>query len=265
MKRFGALGFICAFFLLGCGEYKPPTSALDSLPTPKPYQYQKAWEGSEKAYEEFQEADKILKAGADLEEFKKAYLLLSSAGKAGNLQAICAIASLNRTGYGGFFKKNLQNAVKYFKIAAEKGYPPAQHDLGSRYAMGEGVEQDHKEAFKWYQASADQGLVLGWIKLAQAYERGEGVNVDLKLAIQHYYLAALSNKPVAQYNLAVLVAKSDITSANKIDSHKWAIIAAANGYNNAVSLVKLQQPLLTKEEREYAEKWAKEWLEKKQN
>jgi TPR repeat protein len=40
--------------------------------------------------------------------------------------------------------------LKWYHLAAEQGYPNAQHNIGYMYDTGEGVEQDYKEALKWY-------------------------------------------------------------------------------------------------------------------
>ncbi|HCN10096.1 MAG TPA: hypothetical protein DIT01_19390, partial [Lentisphaeria bacterium] len=41
-------------------------------------------------------------------------------------------------------------AVKWFRKAAEQGYPQAQYNLGVAYANGEGVPEDDVAAVKWY-------------------------------------------------------------------------------------------------------------------
>ena len=54
--------------------------------------------------------------------------------------------------------ENDKEAMKLFRLAAEQGYAPAQHNLGYMYANGEGVPENDREAVKWYQLAADQGL-----------------------------------------------------------------------------------------------------------
>ena len=55
-------------------------------------------------------------------------------------------------------QKSYVEAAKYFRIAAEKGFGPAQHSLGSLYAEGKGVPQNDHEAFGWFRKAAEQGL-----------------------------------------------------------------------------------------------------------
>ena len=57
-------------------------------------------------------------------------------------------------------EKDAREAVKWFRKAAEQGYPDAQFALGVAYEEGGGVEQNSVEAFKWFHEAADQGLRL---------------------------------------------------------------------------------------------------------
>lgn len=56
--------------------------------------------------------------------------------------------------------RNLLEAIKYLKLAAEQEYPPAQYLLGVLYDKGEGVKKDETEALRLYQLAAEQGHAL---------------------------------------------------------------------------------------------------------
>lgn len=71
--------------------------------------------------------------------------------------------------------KNYQEAVKWFKIAADKGYAPAQNELARCYLQGKGVVQDYKEAVALLKKSAEQDNYLACRELAKCYEEGKGV------------------------------------------------------------------------------------------
>ena len=49
------------------------------------------------------------------------------------------------------------SALLEFRQLAEKGYAPAQHDLGVMYANGVEVPQDYQEAAQWFHRAAAQG------------------------------------------------------------------------------------------------------------
>ena len=59
------------------------------------------------------------------------------------------------TGQG--VKQDKEEAVKWYRKAAEQGYASAQYNLGNIYGNGRGVKQDYVEAVKWYRKAADQG------------------------------------------------------------------------------------------------------------
>jgi TPR repeat protein len=54
-------------------------------------------------------------------------------------------------------EQNYEEAVKWYRLAAEQGNVDAQYNLGCSYEDGEGVEQNHEEAIKWYRLAAEQG------------------------------------------------------------------------------------------------------------
>jgi len=82
------------------------------------------------------------------------------------------------------------DAIKWFRKAAEKGTCWGQFNLGIRYARGDGVPQDHAEAIKWFQKAADQKDAMSQYCLGEMYEKGLGVPVDQLKAYQWYCLAA---------------------------------------------------------------------------
>lgn len=57
-------------------------------------------------------------------------------------------------------EKNLAEAVKWFRKAAEKNYAPAQFSLGLCYYGGKGVPRNYVEAVKWYRKAAEQNYPL---------------------------------------------------------------------------------------------------------
>ena len=53
--------------------------------------------------------------------------------------------------------RDYQEAVKWFRRAAEQGNTRAQHNLGFMYANGEGVPKDYVRAYAWLNLAAAQG------------------------------------------------------------------------------------------------------------
>jgi TPR repeat protein len=61
---------------------------------------------------------------------------------------------------------------------ARKGEAWAQNNLGNLYYFGHGVAKDNDQAVFWYRKAAEQGDKGGEANLGQAYLRGEGVAKD---------------------------------------------------------------------------------------
>ncbi len=99
---------------------------------------------------------------------------------------------------------NLDEAVKWYRKAADQGYAPAQFNLGWMYDRGEGVPQDYAEAVKWYRKAADQGLSIAQFYLGTMYDKGEGVPQDYAEAVRWYRKAADQDVQDAQFNLGAM-------------------------------------------------------------
>ena len=81
---------------------------------------------------------------------------------------------------------------------AEQGNSAAQLTLGSLYHNGAGVERNLEEAVKWYRMAAKQGVPKAQFLLAQCYLRGEGVERSNALASQYLMEAAALGDPEAR-------------------------------------------------------------------
>lgn len=80
-------------------------------------------------------------------------------------------------------------ALKDLLFAADKGYGPAQYDLGLMNNLGQGVPQNYAEAMKWYLLAAEWGVPQAKINLGRMYAKGEGVPQDY---VRAYMWASLA-------------------------------------------------------------------------
>ncbi|MCQ8239907.1 tetratricopeptide repeat protein [Rhizosaccharibacter radicis] len=69
-------------------------------------------------------------------------------------------------------------AVRWLRIAAEAGYPPAANLLGRCLEKGWGTPADHPGAACWYRIAASTGDDWGRYNLANMLLRGRGVPLD---------------------------------------------------------------------------------------
>ena len=87
--------------------------------------------------------------------------------------------------------KNTTEALKWYRLAAEKGFAGAQYNLGFLYQTGEGVMQDDAEAVKWYRLAA--GLAAARCNLGVMYASGRGVAQDYAKAYALFSIYGTAN------------------------------------------------------------------------
>lgn len=59
--------------------------------------------------------------------------------------------------YGYGTPQNLEKAIEYYLLAANRGDKVAAYNLGECYELGKGVEQDLDKALEWYRIAAERG------------------------------------------------------------------------------------------------------------
>ena len=89
---------------------------------------------------------------------------------------------LLRRGFVCYAAKSYEEAVSWFRRAADTGNTKAMHQLGICYFMGNGVTKSNKEAASWYRRAADTGNVEAMYQLGSCYHYGWGVPKDQKQA-----------------------------------------------------------------------------------
>lgn len=109
-------------------------------------------------------------------------------------------------GYGEL-KDNTQ-ALRYLKQSAEKGYLPAQNIL-ARYALLH--DKNPEQALVWFKKAAELNDVQAQMYCASAYLFGVGTAKNSDMAKRYYIAAAKAGNPIAQYTLA----QSFLTSGNQ--------------------------------------------------
>ena len=98
--------------------------------------------------------------------------------------------------------KSDAEALKWYRIAAAKGYAPAQNNLGFMYAEGRGVPRNDAEAVKWYKRAAAHKYPPAETSLGMMYAQGRGVKQSDFEALALYSSAANQGYGQAKANLA---------------------------------------------------------------
>jgi uncharacterized protein len=82
------------------------------------------------------------------------------------------------------------DGIKLLQSAADKGYAPAQNELGLRLQKGSGVTANVVDAASWFQKASDQNYMTAHVNLGLLLVKGEGVPQDLPKAFQLFQKAA---------------------------------------------------------------------------
>ena len=107
------------------------------------------------------------------------------------------------------------------RASAEAGDADAQTNLGYRYFIGWGVQEDDVEAVAWYRLAAEQGHAGAQVNLGVMYANGLGVPEDDVEAVAWYRLAAEQGDTTAQVNLGLVYANGLGVPENDIEAAAW--------------------------------------------
>jgi len=124
------------------------------------------------------------------------------------------------------------------------------------------VPQSYAEAAQWYRRAAERGQAQAQNNLAVLYEKGQGVPQDLKVAANWYRSAADQGHAQAQNNLGVLYGNGRGVTQDMKEAYIWFTLAASRGNPSAPENRDFADRRLTPEEREQAQKFAREWKPK---
>jgi TPR repeat protein len=95
--------------------------------------------------------------------------LLEKAARQGHVDAIAALGDIHHE------RKEPEQAVVWFTMAAEAGSPQAMYNLGVGLDSGEGVAApDSKAAAGWFKRAADAGVGEAASCLCRKYTIGSG-------------------------------------------------------------------------------------------
>jgi TPR repeat protein len=108
--------------------------------------------------------------------------LLLRAGQLGSVNAQRQLGVMHATGdWTG--PKDLAEAVRWYRLAAEKGEAESQYDLGFMLLLGEGGPKNIEDGVMWLERAGELGEYKAFRLLVDCYENGYGdVPVDAEKA-----------------------------------------------------------------------------------
>ena len=127
----------------------------------------------------------------------------------------------------------IEEAVEWFRRAAEQGAADAQAELGFRYFNGDGMPEDYREAVRWFRRAADQGHTDAQTELGFMYANGHGVPRDYREAGRWYRVAADQGNAIAQYNLGSSYLRGEGVEQDGAEAQRWFSHAAEQGHTEA--------------------------------
>jgi TPR repeat protein len=157
---------------------------------------------------------------------------LSDLLRRNDVRAMNNLALLWAKGYDG--KQSYEEALKWWKEAARRGYTVAMNNIGLAYANGHGVQQDYAEAFNWWHQSAFLGNAWAMNSVGDLYENGFGTPRNLQMAMTWYQSAAEQGEPMAMYNIGVLYEAGSGVARDDVEALGWFRKSAGRGYASAM-------------------------------
>lgn len=198
-------------------------------------------------------------------DLAKAIEWTQKAAEQGNLAAQTEVALLYLRGTAPF---DHELGFKWANRAAERGQPLAQWMVGSAYHYGRGTSKNTAKAAEWYRKAAEQDVAMAQDGLGDLYWDGTGVPQDYGQAMDWYrkaaeqgYAAAQAHLSKAYFSLRV-VPKGHTVREIYVTAAMWAILAKANGNEDAKSLLQDIEHRMPPHEIADAQARARVWWEK---
>lgn len=148
-----------------------------------------------------------------------------------------------------FYRPDLAYQIwQKFKLTQEAnaGDPLAQHELGIRYLLGEGIPADTSQAVFWMKKAANQNLTSAKYNYAIMLINGIGVRWDPFAAFKLFQSAANDGMVQAQYVVGILYTDNLTVRKDYNLAYYWIKKAADNDYEPAREIVAKLEPRTSK-------------------
>lgn len=167
----------------------------------------------------------------DEQALQEAVKLWLAAAEKGDAESQAVAGILYDEGLG--LQQDAEKAVKWYRKAAEQGEVRAQYNLALCLHLGTGTEKNESEAVVWFQRAAEQGNRDAQYYLGLCHDFGYGVPQNHREAVKWYRLAAEQGEPMAQYNLAYSYEFGEGVEQDREKAREWYAKAAAQGDEKA--------------------------------
>ena len=121
---------------------------------------------------------------------------------------------------------------------ANSGNAFAQHELGLRYLMGDGVPADTTLGAEWIKKAADQNLTSAIFNYGILQLNGWGVKWNPFDAFKNFYKAATDGMAQAEHVVGLLYTDNLIVKKDYLQAYRWVKKAADQKYEPAEKSLK---------------------------
>ncbi len=138
----------------------------------------------------------------------------------------------------GIVPSDANEALKFKLVAARAGYALAQHDVANLYDR----QGNPEEALKWWKMAGDQGYPRALYSLSMAHSAGKGTPRDMSLSYAYFKLSKLAPKKNVD-EMASMLSRPELDKAEKLVS-EWRAqptaltLKAKTGFSAAEELLK---------------------------
>ncbi len=131
--------------------------------------------------------------------------------------------------YGTSNERNKHRAVQQLLPLANQGYAPAMYAVGWAYFTAEGVRHDYVKAFRYFKGAAEQGYPSAESMLGNFYVLAKPehrtVELDPAEAARWRRLGAEHGNTSAQYNLAYQLFNGYGVERDPAEAYVWASLS----------------------------------------
>src|SRR5947208_827889 len=142
------------------------------------------------------------------------------------------------------------NPIHELMTKAQSGDKEAQFQVARAYEDGSGVEQNDDQAVQWYRKAAEQNYSKAQNSLGLMYRGGRGVPKDKSEAVLWYLKAAKQCDPNGAYNTAIAYYNGDGLSADLGWTFVWLLVAKQCGNTETKSALDQVGSEMTSKQRE---------------
>ena len=163
------------------------------------------------------------------QDYEEAVKWYRLAADAGHATATLALSTCYMEGYG--VPRDENESMRLLAKAANLGEPTAQSYLGSAYEVGfKSISEDKRESLNWYMKAAQKGNALAQMKVGDAYMEGDLLHRDEGKAIEYLGKAAEQNRIEAIRRLGLIYDRGMLgIEPNELLAFEWYMKGALLG------------------------------------